>query len=58
MKITATLLGAVLLTGGALSVMFQGPTDKTPGYKSGQVWMMNQGIMVTILAIEDVRTVG
>src|SRR5215469_9910666 len=58
MKITATLLGAVLLTGGALSVMAQDQVDKTPSYKSGQVWIMDQGITVTILAIEDVHKVG
>jgi len=62
MKITAALLGAVLLTGGLPRVMAQGRADnanlKTPGYKSGQVWMMDQGITVTILAIEDVHKVG
>ena len=58
MKITATLLGAVLVTGGALSVMAQDQVDKTPSYKTGQVWIMDQGITVTILAIEDVHKVG
>jgi hypothetical protein len=29
-----------------------------PGYKSGQVWVMDQGIAVTILAVEDVHKVG
>ena len=57
-KITATLLGAVLLTGGALCAMAQDQIDKTSRFKSGQVWMMGQAITVTILAIEDVHKLG
>jgi hypothetical protein len=35
-----------------------GTIQKTMDYKLGQVWTMDQGITVTILAIEDVGKVG
>lgn len=34
------------------------PNGKTADYRPGQVWITNQGVTVTILALEDVRRVG
>ncbi len=51
-----------LLATSLLSVSAQtkphGSSPKSVEYKPGQVWTMNQNIVVTILAVEDVRRVG
>jgi hypothetical protein len=63
MKINiVTMLGALLLATSLPRVTAQSQTDssnaKTPDYKPGQVWTTNQGITVTILAIQEVHKVG
>lgn len=58
---TVALIGALLLTTSP-GLPAQNQPDstipKTTDYKLGQVWTMNEGITVTILAIEDVHKVG
>jgi hypothetical protein len=57
MKINFVPLVGVLLL--AASVPRVTPQNKTAvDYKAGQVWTMNQGITVTVLAVEDVHRVG
>jgi hypothetical protein len=55
-------LVVVLLVASLPRVMAQSQSDgsrlRTVEYKPGQVWTMNRGITVTILAIEDVHKVG
>ena len=63
MKINAMLSVAALLLVACLSnVMAQNQTEGSKPelvqYAPGQVWTMDQGITVTVLAIEDVRRVG
>lgn len=62
MRINLALLGTALLLGSLPIVTAQTDTDgSNPNpvvYKPGQVWTMNQGITVTILAVEDVHRVG
>ncbi len=52
----------ILLVASVPSVMAQsqsrGAKPKTADFRPGQVWIMNRGITVTILAIEDVPRVG
>lgn len=56
------LIGMLLFTGSLPSLTAQSQTDSSnPNvvvYKPGQVWTTDQGITVTILAIEDVHRIG
>src|SRR5579863_2314093 len=58
---TAMIFGCLLLAGIPISIA-QNPsgdsTLKTVGYRLGQVWIADQGIIVTILAVDDVYRVG
>ena len=63
MKINSVLLvGALLLAISLPRIAAQSKADssnpKSVDYKPGQVWMLNQEISVTILAVEDVHRVG
>lgn len=55
-------LVVVLLVASLPGIMAQSKSDgsnpKTADFKPGQVWTMNRGITVTVLAIEDVHRVG
>jgi hypothetical protein len=59
---TVSLIGAFLFAASLPSLTAQSQTDRsnasTVVYKPGQVWAMDQGIIITILAIEDVHKVG
>jgi len=56
------LLGVLLLLGSLPRVRAQTQTNgsdlQSVDYKPGQVWTMSQGIIVTILALEDVHGAG
>ena len=56
------LVGVLLLAASVPRVTAQTKTEspnlKSVDYKPGQVWTMNQGITVTVLAVEDVHRVG
>src|SRR5689334_11627106 len=56
------LVGALLLAASVPKITGQTTTQnsnlKSLDYKPGQVWTMNQGITVTVLAVEDVHRVG
>jgi hypothetical protein len=56
------LVGVLLLAASLPRLTAQAQTDssnpETVDYTPGQVWAMNQGITITILAIEDVHRVG
>ena len=63
MKINIVLVvGTILLATGVSGVAAQTKTDssnlKSVDYRAGQVWTMNQGITVTVLAVEEIRRVG
>jgi hypothetical protein len=62
MKVNLVPRIGVLLLATSLGLRAQcRPVDtiqKTTDYKLGQVWTMDQGITITILAIEDVRKLG
>lgn len=62
MKINIVWIAVLLLAASLPRVTAQIQTDssnpKAVDYKPGQVWKMNQGITITILAIEDVHRVG
>jgi hypothetical protein len=62
MKATRVPLSLVVLIAVSLSTAGQSKTDGTPPkpivFKLGQVWTMDQGITVTILAVEDIHKVG
>ena len=55
-------LGVVLLLASLSRITAQtqtnGSDQQSVGYKPGQVWTMNQGIIVTILAVDDVHGAG
>lgn len=56
------LIGVLLFTASLPSLTAQSQTDSSNpnvvAYRPGQVWAMDQGITVTIVAIEDVHRVG
>jgi hypothetical protein len=58
----SAVLRWVLLLASIPGAIAQGQSDnsnlKAVEYRSGQVWITDQGITVTILAIEDVQRVG
>jgi hypothetical protein len=55
-------IGSVLFLASLPGVTAQSQSNdshpKTVEYKPGQVWTINQGVAITILAVEDVHKVG
>jgi hypothetical protein len=61
MKMNLVLLAAVLLLAASVpkvAAQMDAANPKAVEYKPGRVWTMNQGITITILAVEDLHRVG
>jgi hypothetical protein len=59
-SLSVAILAIPILASLSLRAQSQptGTMPKTPDFKLGQVWTMNQAVTVTILAIEEVHKIG